>query len=42
MSEATERWLEQARAWLDAELAEIEAKDDAAYARFRAALLPFD
>jgi hypothetical protein len=42
MSEATEQWLEFSRAWVDEQLAAQKAKDEVAYARFRAALLPFD
>jgi hypothetical protein len=35
-------WIAMSRAWLDAQLAAQAAKDEAAWQRFRAALLPFD
>jgi hypothetical protein len=35
MSEASEQWLEISLAWVDEQLAEIEAKDEAAWLRFR-------
>ncbi|MDR6421331.1 hypothetical protein J2801_003619 [Paraburkholderia phenoliruptrix] len=42
MSEATEQWLEISLAWVDEQLAEIEARDEEAYARFLDRLLPAD
>lgn len=43
MSEATERWLEQARASIDEQLAELAEKDEAAWQVFRAKLFePLD
>lgn len=39
MKSALDEWVEFTRAWVDEQLAEIEAKDEAAYARFRERLL---
>ncbi|MBB5414057.1 hypothetical protein [Paraburkholderia atlantica] len=39
MSEASERWLARELAWVDEQLAAIEAKDEAAFERFMAGLL---
>lgn len=42
MSEASEQWLEFTRAWVDEQIEALEAKDEAAFSRFMAALLgPF-
>jgi hypothetical protein len=37
-----DEWLEFSRAWVDEQLAAQKAKDEQAWQRFRAALLPFD
>ncbi|MBB5508113.1 hypothetical protein [Paraburkholderia atlantica] len=39
MSEASERWLSDMRAWLDEQMRQQEAQDEAAWLRFKAQAL---